>query len=117
MPAEVEELINTLINERLLSDKRFAETYIQSRLNRGHGPLRIKEALKEKGISPAIIEQYLDLNADLWQEKLYHTWQKRFAGKRPRDFADYAKQARFLQYRGFNTSQIKAFLDKLTTDQ
>ena len=42
--------IKELIEDGLLSDERFAESYFQSRKNRGHRPLRIRNELKQKGV-------------------------------------------------------------------
>ena len=46
--------IEELINEGLLSDERFAESYFQSRKRRGFGPLRIKNELNQRGINEDI---------------------------------------------------------------
>ncbi|HVJ29103.1 MAG TPA: RecX family transcriptional regulator [Gammaproteobacteria bacterium] len=36
---------------------------------------------------------------------------KRFGPELPRDYAERARQARFLQYRGFDSAQIRAALE------
>jgi len=36
---------------------------------------------------------------------------KRFGAEPPRDFHERAKQARFLQYRGFTSDQVRAALE------
>jgi regulatory protein len=36
---------------------------------------------------------------------------KRFGAEPPRDFRERAKQARFLQYRGFTADQVRAALE------
>ena len=46
--------IEELINEGLLSDERFAESYFQGRKRRGFGPLRIKNELNQRGINEDI---------------------------------------------------------------
>lgn len=110
---EIDELIAQLVNEGLLSDHRYAEAYIHMRVSRGYGPLRIREELKERGVAISLIEQYLDDNAELWHEKLSLVWQKRFNETKPKDFLEYNRQMRFLQYRGFDVSQTKAFFKKM----
>lgn len=109
----IEPLLNELVEEGLLSDARFTEAYIHYRATRGFGPIRIREELKQKGISSGIIAQYLDEKAEQWQVNLASTWQKRFGHHPPKDFEEYAVQARFLQYRGFDSVQIKRLFDKL----
>ncbi len=103
----VEQLLQDLVEQQLVSDARFTEAYIHARANRGFGPIRIREELKQKGIAALLIEQYLDENNEMWQKNLYHCWHKRFGHKLPKDFSDYAKQTRFLQYRGFASESIK----------
>lgn len=111
---QIDALLNELVAEGLLSDGRFAEVCIRSKTARGYGPKRIKETLKEKGVSPTVIDTHLNEQAEQWQAQLTAAWQKRFNGKKPQDYAEYVKQARFLQYRGFEPSQIKSFLDKIS---
>ena len=38
----LDDVIQQLVEDGLISDARFAESYFQSRKNRGFGPLRIK---------------------------------------------------------------------------
>ena len=42
----LDDVIQQLVEDGLISDARFAESYFQSRKNRGFGPLRIKNELK-----------------------------------------------------------------------
>ncbi len=44
----------------LQSDTRFAEATCRSRINRGYGPLMIKQLLQHEGVAPNIIEQVFD---------------------------------------------------------
>ncbi len=50
----LEEEIEKLKADGLLSDERFAESYFQSRKNRGYGPLRIRNELKQRGVGDQI---------------------------------------------------------------
>ena len=43
-------IIDELIDDGLLSDERFAESYFQARKNRGFGPLRIRNELTQRGV-------------------------------------------------------------------
>lgn len=102
---EVELLLNTLIAENLLSDERFCEAFIRNRIKKGQGGLRIKEELRQRGISNELISHYLNSQND-WQEKLAIVRRKKFGDAIPKDFKERAKQMRFLQYRGFSIEQI-----------
>ena len=48
--------IDDLVRDGLLSDERFAESYFQSRKNKGFGPLRIKNELNQRGIKESIFD-------------------------------------------------------------
>ena len=52
------------------------------------------------------MEQHLDMQDPIWQEHLDHVRTKRFGSKTPKEMAEKARQIRFLQYRGFDSSQI-----------
>ena len=54
-----EEELEKLTTEGLLNDKRFAEQYVYSRENKGVGPKRIRNELRERGVQNTIIEQLL----------------------------------------------------------
>lgn len=41
------------------SDERFAESYMRSRINRGHGPLKIAMELGQRGINEQLIAAIL----------------------------------------------------------
>ena len=47
--ALIENLIKELRQENLLSDERFAESYVRSRISRGYGPSRIRQELRQRG--------------------------------------------------------------------
>lgn len=102
---EVESLLNILITENLLSDERFCEAFIRSRITKGQGELRIKEELRQRGVSHELIHRYLS-NQNKWQEKIETVRRKKFGDEIPKDFKERAKQMRFLQYRGFSIEQI-----------
>jgi len=106
----VEEVLAQLAAEGLLSDGRFAESYVNARVARGEGPARIRAALREKGVDEALIAEALEgVEAD-WRALAEAAWRKRFAGKPPQDHKERARQARFLQQRGFTMEQIGALL-------
>lgn len=102
---EVESLLNILIAENLLSDERFCEAFIRSRITKGQGELSIKEELRQRGVSNELIHHYLS-SQNNWQEKIETVRRKKFGDEIPKDFKERAKQMRFLQYRGFSIEQI-----------
>lgn len=56
---EIAQTIEYLRDRKFVNDNAFAEAYIQSRIRRGDGPLKIKQLLFQKGISPADAESLL----------------------------------------------------------
>jgi regulatory protein len=103
-----EEAVGRLTGEGLQSDRRFAENFIQSRVNQGKGPVRIRVDLGQRGISEAAIDDAL-AEADIdWRSLAQAIRQKKFGRRRPADFKAKAQQMRFLQYRGFEQSHIQA---------
>ena len=110
---EITETLDALEAERLLSDARFAESYVRSRSARGFGPLRIRLELQERGVDEALIEQYIAEAEEDWTELARAQHRKRFGSQRPADFNERAKQARFLQGRGFPSDIIHRVLNEL----
>ncbi len=106
----VEAVLDELVERGLVSDERFTEHYVASRMRKGFGPLRIRAELRERGIDEHLIEAWLDLGDDTWRECLREVARGRFGDERPDDRRAQAKQARFLQYRGFPESLIRDYL-------
>ncbi len=97
----VNEVLDRLENDQLLSDDRFVEAFIRSHINKGQGPMRISQELRQKGITDETISLALEaLDVD-WFEKAEFTRQKKFGSKLPQELKEKARQIRFLQYRGF----------------
>lgn len=112
----VAQVLNSLAEEGLQSDARFAESYCRAKMNRGYGRLHIENALKAKGVDPGCFRQAIhDLNPD-WFELAVDALKKRFGHQPPQDFHEKARRMRFLQYRGFSSDQIRLSLDSLGKD-
>jgi regulatory protein len=107
----VDQALASLIQERLLSDERFAESYVQYRSNNGFGPVRLRQELRERGIEDELIGH--NLEGLEWQQLAAATRQKKFGAVMPEDYQARAKQMRFLQYRGFTTDQIHRVLKSI----
>ena len=100
--------IQKLEDEGLLSDERFAESYMHSRKRKGFGPLRIKNELRERGVSDSISSSLVD--SEDWSLLAHESLQKKTGGSLPAERDKILKLKRFLNYRGFDFSDIdKAF--------
>jgi regulatory protein len=102
--------------QQLLSDERFVESLVQVRRERGYGPVRISREMQDKGVDPQLIERYIDAADPQWVEVLKRVRCKKFGDTLPRSYQERARQARFLQYRGFTYDQIKSALNPSDVD-
>lgn len=102
----VQQVIASLLDEGLLSHERFAESYTRHRINRGYGPVRIRQELEQRGVEDHLIELALEAVSDEWSACVTWVREKKFGKELPQDYETKAKQMRFLQYRGFSTEQI-----------
>jgi len=106
----IESVLSQLQVDNLLNEQRFVESFVYSRINRGYGPLRIQQELRQRGITGDLLAQALE-NYDDWTDLACQVRQKRF-GETPKNAQERAKQSRFLYYRGFSGTQIKIALKK-----
>ncbi|HEX8754984.1 MAG TPA: regulatory protein RecX [Steroidobacteraceae bacterium] len=100
-------LIAELLEEHLLDDARYAERYVASRAERGQGPLRIAADLGSLGASRELIDAAIASGPD-WRAVAGAVRRRKFGAAPPDSWAEKARQARFLQYRGFSSDHIRA---------
>jgi len=96
-----------LAEEGLQSDTRFAESFVQSRINQGKGPVRVRQELKERGVSAAAVDDAIEEADPDWFRLASDVRVRKFGPDLPADFAEKARQMRFLQYRGFDSDHIQ----------
>lgn len=106
----VERVLTGLQEQGLLSDARFVDGYVEERLRKGFGPLRIRAELQERGIAAERIARSLGLDEEVWMDVLSRVHDKKFGEAPPSGRAEFARRARFLEYRGFTVSQVSRFL-------
>ena len=105
-PQEIAAVIAELQASHLQSDSRVAESYV-----RGHaarlGASRLRQNLKTRGVTVELIEAQLAQGAlpdEL--DRARAVWQRKFSAA-PADAREWARQARFLQGRGFSGDIIR----------
>ncbi len=106
----VDSVVEALVAERLLSETRFVEHFIRQHVGRGHGPARIRAELRERGVPEVEVEAGLEAAGEDWGAVAREVRRRRFGLSPPGDYAERARQARFLQYRGFSADHIRAAL-------
>lgn len=103
----IDQQLNLLAEENLQSDSRFCEAYITSRARKGRGVIRIRVELRHKQIADSLIEQYLSELPIDWFALAASVRIKKYGYSLPKEPSERNRQARFLQYRGFDMEQIQ----------
>ena len=102
----IESVLCELQEKNLQSDLRFTQAYIDMRKKKGFGPIRIRQELKEKGVTLDLIITELQHPNHDWFASLEIAWNKKFNGLKPESLQARYKQQRFLTYRGFTQDHI-----------
>jgi regulatory protein len=106
---EIDPLLDQLQQSGLLSDTRFAETVVRAQAPRS-GTARMRQLLRSKGVAGETIDATIaaaGLPDEM--ERARAVWQRKFAAP-PHDAREWARQARFLQARGFAADLIRRLL-------
>jgi regulatory protein len=107
-----EVVVDDLESMGKMNDERYSQNFVAFRARRGHGPARIRSQLKTAGLDRSTIddavkgEEAPDFLALARGVRL-----RKFGPGIPKDRKERARQARFLQYRGFSTDHIRAVLE------
>jgi regulatory protein len=99
-------VVDDLRGRGLQSDARFAEAFVHSRVGRGHGPIRIRQELGQRGIGDDLADELLTRTGGYWLELAQHTRSRKFGDAAPADRDAWNRQARFLARRGFPSDLI-----------
>lgn len=106
----VSNLLHALVEENLLSDERFTEAFVRFRAQRLQGPLKIKAALRTKGVSEHLISRELDARSEEWLDLAVQWLERQNIGVI--DFHAKKKYYRRLMSRGFTHSQAMDALNQ-----
>ena len=105
-PDAIEVALDRLQRENLQSDSRFIESTVNSRVNAGFGPIKIKYELRQKGISMERVDDYMSDLPVKWEQLMVAQRSKKFGQDIPVDYKEKMKQARYLQNRGFSPESV-----------
>lgn len=109
--SEVIAELDSLKEQGLLSESRYAEMILNSRINKGYGPNAIEQILKSNGVSQTVISEVFYNSNTNWSELVISVWRKKFRDILPKNQAERAKQVRFLLHRGFSSEQVQTALE------
>jgi regulatory protein len=106
---EIDAVLANLAERGVLSDVRAAESYLRSHGAR-FGAAKLKQTLRAKGVDDDTITAGME-EAGLADEfdRARVIWQRKFRDL-PADKREWARQARFLQSRGFSVDVIRRLL-------
>lgn len=99
-------LMDQLEQGNYLSDQRFAEMFVRSRIQRGQGPQKIQYELSQRGVTATLIAETMQALEVDWFILAQQQRQKRFGLPLPDNYKEQARQARFLAGRGFFSNTI-----------
>jgi len=103
----VEELLQGLEDQDLLSDERFAMSLIASRAETGYGPKRIDLELRNRGVSEELAREALAKAEVDWGQQVTDQAVRKFGSDPAQTFPEWARRARYLERRGFSQDAIR----------
>ena len=112
-PGIAEHVVCRLADENLVSDQRFTEMYVRTRMRRLFGPLKIRGELRGLGVPDYIIAETMPDEQETWFDNASQWACKRCRGEL--DYAERAKIYRALMNRGFTHEQANVALDRLNS--
>jgi regulatory protein len=106
---QITEILEDFKKRGWLSDARFTEQIVHARSHK-FGASKIANELREKGVASDLIETAIEQVKENELENATEIWRKKFK-QTPSSREDWARQARFLQSRGFGFDVIKKVLN------
>lgn len=111
-PEELQAVLDKLAERAWQSDERFAEQFSRSKGEK-YGSLRLRQAMREKGIDNTLIERALAGHDDLALAR--DIWQRKY-GTPPLTPQERLRQVRFLAARGFSLDIIRKVVSGVSDD-
>jgi regulatory protein len=116
----IEPALEALRERGYLNDERYAREFVRMHAGRGQGPLRIRYELAGLGLSTMLTESALQQHAEeqgSWGALARRVRQRRFGEQWPAEVPERARQARFLQSRGFSPDHIRTALGQYAPEE
>ena len=110
----IEDEVHRLTVEGLQSDARLAEAFVNSRIGKGQGPLKIRRELQLREVNSELISIAFEHSAVDWSELAARVLEKKFGvdvlTNKTFNPKEKGRRARFLQQRGFTFELISSLL-------
>jgi regulatory protein len=111
---QITEILEDFKTRGWLSDARFTEQIVHARSHK-FGASKIANELREKGVADDLIETAIEQVKENELDNAKQIWHKKFKAI-PASREEWARQARFLQSRGFGFDIIKKVLNTKTDE-
>lgn len=108
----VDSELQRLADENLQSNTRFAESYCRQRALRGFGPLRVRQEMRDRGLTDLEIVEAFEVVGVDWNVIAAAAFAKKFGQRGCDDLKEKSRRARFMQYRGFSSMHYQYMLEK-----
>ncbi len=105
---DLDALLDDFHRRGWLSDARYADQMVHARRGK-YGSLKVAHELRAQGVAEDLVEKAVAEVRNEDRETALNLWRKKF-GITPQSRDEWARQARYLQGRGFGTETIRAVL-------
>lgn len=99
--------LNQVCEKGYLSDERYADLIVRSRINQYCGPFKMRMELRGKGVVDDIIESVIESYDVDWLSLARQARVKRYGESAPSDAKNLSKQIRYLKNKGFYQEHIE----------
>ena len=108
-----ETVIEELVAQGWLCDRRFAESYARQRIRKGYGPKRVEYELRQAGINNFDLDEVVSESMGSWLVLMTQVYEKKYGDDAAITRNEWAKRSRFLLQRGFTGTMIGTLFDHL----
>ncbi|NKF49772.1 regulatory protein RecX [Shewanella sp. WXL01] len=108
---EIEQTLDYCEAQGFQCDDRYAALLLKSHIAKGHGVMRISQAMAQKGLAKNVIRQAIDASDCDWFELAKQKAVKKYGTPKTSDHKEKARRVRHLVGQGFSFDQVAYALD------
>ncbi|MBN2864601.1 MAG: regulatory protein RecX [Thiotrichales bacterium] len=103
----IDDVIELCQSNNWQSDERYLEQAVRSMMDKGQGPMKIRQKCQQACQDSSLIDAYLDIEPQEWLAVARDVMMKKYGDlSRPANRNEQAKRMRFLQSRGFSSEVV-----------